>query len=207
MDTRLRPFRSLEPCGSHAIRKVVFNQTGSHLLVISGSAQAKVLDRNGLELFECLRGDTYLFDLSKTYGHIAQLNGGAWHPRNRDVFITCSNDSTYVAPKRSFPYLTYAEARGVVAEATIADPTVSGCPSITLSPCPRGNHGSVRVWNVNEPTKTFMVGKCRSKKGQRIGVSSCTFNRDGKKVACGCLDGSIQIFSLSDKIIRPYKQL
>jgi len=65
----------------------------------------------------------------------------------------------------------------------------------------------VRVWNVNEPTKTFLVGKCRSKRGQRIAVTSCAFNRDGKRIVCGCIDGSIQIFNLSEKIIRPYKQL
>jgi len=27
-------------------------------------------------------------------GHTAEINGGSWHPTNKDLFLTCSNDST-----------------------------------------------------------------------------------------------------------------
>jgi len=51
---------------SHAIRDLKFSPTGNAILVISGNAQAKVLDRDAHELLECPKGDQYIVDMAST---------------------------------------------------------------------------------------------------------------------------------------------
>lgn len=63
MDQTLQSFRTLTPCGNHPIRFLKYSPTGDRLLVISGMSQAKVLDRDGHELWECVKGDQYISDM------------------------------------------------------------------------------------------------------------------------------------------------
>jgi len=60
---------------SHAIRDLKFSPTGNAILVISGNAQAKVLDRDAHELLECPKGDQYICDMASTkvYYDISRL--------------------------------------------------------------------------------------------------------------------------------------
>ncbi|KRZ20364.1 WD repeat-containing protein 70 [Trichinella pseudospiralis] len=147
MDASMKSFRSLQPFECHVIKSLAFSQTGDSILAVSGSAQAKILDRDGRELIECVKGDQYIVDMSKTKGHIAQLNGGCWHPTSRNEFITCSDD------------------------------------------------GTVRVWDYCTAKKSqSAVIKTKTKSGQRTVPTCCTFSRDGKLVAAGCNDGSIQMW-------------
>lgn len=90
----MRSFRTLQPCENHPIRALQYSVTGDSILVISGAAQAKVLDRDGFEVLECVKGDQYITDMAKTKGHTASLNSGCWHPHIKDEFLTCSQDGT-----------------------------------------------------------------------------------------------------------------
>lgn len=94
MDSSMRSFRTLQPCESHPIRALQYSATGDSILVVSGSAQAKVLDRDGFEILECVKGDQYIADMARTKGHTAALNSGCWHPHTRDEFLTCAQDGT-----------------------------------------------------------------------------------------------------------------
>ncbi|XP_068624955.1 gastrulation defective protein 1 homolog [Battus philenor] len=94
MDSSMRSFRTLQPCENHPIKALQYSATGDSILVVSGSAQAKVLDRDGFEVLECVKGDQYITDMAKTKGHTASLNSGCWHPNIREEFMTCSNDGT-----------------------------------------------------------------------------------------------------------------
>lgn len=51
---------------SHQIKALEYSTTGDVILVISGSAQAKVIDRDGFEKCECVKGDQYLVDPAST---------------------------------------------------------------------------------------------------------------------------------------------
>ena len=77
---------------SHVIKSLEYSCTGEHILVVSSNSQAKILDRDGYEKLECMKGDQYLMDVSKTKGHSAMLNGGCWNPKKKAEFLTCSND-------------------------------------------------------------------------------------------------------------------
>lgn len=94
MDASLKAFRSLQPCERHQIKSVQYNDTGDLILVVSGSSQAKVIDRDGFQVMECIKGDQYIVDMANTKGHTAALHTGSWHPKVRGEFLTCSNDAT-----------------------------------------------------------------------------------------------------------------
>lgn len=42
-------------------------------------------------------------------------------------------------------------------------------------------------------SKSLAVGKCRSKTGKRLHVLSVAFSPDGKLIAAGCSEGTIQV--------------
>ncbi|XP_014213451.1 gastrulation defective protein 1 homolog [Copidosoma floridanum] len=94
MDASLKSFRTLQPCENHPIRCLQYSMTGDVILVVSGSAQAKVLDRDGFEKCETVKGDQYITDMARTKGHTASLNSGSWHPFTKEEYLTCSQDGT-----------------------------------------------------------------------------------------------------------------
>lgn len=94
MDSSFQSFRTLTPCGNYPIKHLNYSCTGDAVLVVSGSCQAKVLDRDGHEVMECVKGDQYVSDTARTKGHIAQLTCGSWHPRKKEEFITAAEDGT-----------------------------------------------------------------------------------------------------------------
>jgi WD repeat-containing protein 70 len=59
---------------------------GDAFLVVSGSSQPKVYDRDGHELGELPKGDMYIRDATHTKGHQYRCCGGAWHPDERCAF-------------------------------------------------------------------------------------------------------------------------
>ncbi|XP_071952498.1 WD repeat-containing protein 70-like [Antedon mediterranea] len=94
MDSSLKSFRSIQPCECHHIKTLQYSMTGDCILVVAGNAQAKVIDRDGFQVMECVSGDRYIVDMVNTKGHIAMLHGGCWNPRVKEEFITCSDDGT-----------------------------------------------------------------------------------------------------------------
>jgi WD40 repeat protein len=94
MDSNLKSFRSIRPCECHVIRNLEYSSTGDKILVISGSWQAKVIDRDGHELFECVKGDPYVVDVKRSKGHVGYLTSGSWHPKIKDEFMTASHDGS-----------------------------------------------------------------------------------------------------------------
>ncbi len=56
MDKSMKSFRKIQPCENHPIRCLEYSLTGEYILLVSGSSQAKVIDRDGYEKMECLKG-------------------------------------------------------------------------------------------------------------------------------------------------------
>uniref|UniRef100_A0A1A9WIQ5 WD_REPEATS_REGION domain-containing protein n=1 Tax=Glossina brevipalpis TaxID=37001 RepID=A0A1A9WIQ5_9MUSC len=94
MDSAMRSFRTIQPCDNYPIRGLQYSITGDVILVISGNAQAKILDRDGFEKMECVKGDQYISDMNQTKGHTAQLTAGCWHPFTKEEFLTAALDGT-----------------------------------------------------------------------------------------------------------------
>lgn len=51
---------------SHQIKSLQYSVTGDVILVVAGNAQAKVLDRDGFQVMECVKGDQYIVDMANT---------------------------------------------------------------------------------------------------------------------------------------------
>lgn len=53
---------------------------------------------------------------------------------------------------------------------------------------------TVRTWDLTSEKKHKSVFKPRSLQGKRVTPTCCTYSRDGKLIAAGCQDGTIQIW-------------
>lgn len=71
-----------------------FSASGDKVLACSPSTKPKLLDRHGAIIKEYSSGDPYVYDQSKTCGHISAINCIRWNPQNKKEFATCSVDST-----------------------------------------------------------------------------------------------------------------
>ncbi|KAI3449835.1 hypothetical protein Pfo_006500 [Paulownia fortunei] len=148
MNARLQSFRQLEPFEGHQIRGLSWSPTSDRFLCVTGSAQAKIYDRDGLTLGEFVKGDMYIRDLKNTKGHISGLTCGEWHPKAKETILTSSED------------------------------------------------GSVRIWDVNDFKSQKQVIKPKLSRPGRVPVTTCTWDREGKRIAGGIGDGSIQIWNI-----------
>ena len=142
------PFRTSEPCESHALLSVAFSTSGDRVLVCPASAVLLVLDRDGRQIASSPKGDQYLSDMAKTKGHVASMRAGAWHPRDSNVVASCGEDCT------------------------------------------------TRVWEIKrDKLVQTQVLKARDTHGRKTVVSSLSYSLDGRHLATGCVDGSIQIWA------------
>ncbi|EPS67899.1 hypothetical protein M569_06873, partial [Genlisea aurea] len=148
MNARLQSFRQIEPFEGHQIRGLSWSPTSDQFLCITGSAQAKIYDRDGLSRAEFIKGDMYIRDLKNTKGHISGLTGGEWHPKSKETILTSSED------------------------------------------------GSLRIWDVNDTKTQKQVIKPKLSRPGRVHVTTCTWDHEGKRVAGGVGDGSIQLWSM-----------
>ncbi|MCO5595048.1 hypothetical protein L7F22_049085 [Adiantum nelumboides] len=147
MDSRLQSFRQVEPFEGHQVRALSWSPTADRFLCVTGAAQAKIYDRDGLTLGEFLRGDMYIRDLKNTKGHISGLTGGEWHPKDKQTILTSSED------------------------------------------------GSLRIWDVNDFKTQKQVIKPRLARPGRVAVTACAWGLDGKCMAGGLGNGSVQVWN------------
>ncbi|XP_054822424.1 uncharacterized protein LOC129320814 [Prosopis cineraria] len=148
MNSRLQSFRQLEPFEGHQVRNLSWSPSADRFLCVTGSAQAKIYDRDGLTLGEFVKGDMYIRDLKNTKGHISGLTWGEWHPKAKETILTSSED------------------------------------------------GSLRIWDVNDFKSQKQVIKPKLARPGRVPVTTCAWDHEGKCMAGGIGDGSIQIWSI-----------
>ena len=61
---------------------------------------------------------------------------------------------------------------------------------------------TLRLWDVNDAERQLHVIKGRDKQGRRSAVTTCAFSRDGKMIAAGLADGSIQLWKSNGPFVR-----
>lgn len=101
--TTIRAFKTVdpfvkkpsEPAESHSVHQVLYSpHSGGQFLVITANPQARIFSRDGELISEFVKGDMYLRDKNNTKGHTAEITSAAWHPTNRERFVTAGTDST-----------------------------------------------------------------------------------------------------------------
>lgn len=94
MARHIRPFREIEVEEGNPIVALSYSPSGDKLVVATGSSQPTILDREGVQLLKCIKGDMYVIDMLRTKGHTHAVTGTQWHPTERHLFLTSSLDGT-----------------------------------------------------------------------------------------------------------------
>lgn len=193
MDSSLQSFRTLRPCECHPIRHIEYSKTGDSLLVIAGNAQAKVLDRDGFEILECVKGDQYITDMARTKGHVGMLIGGCWHPKERKEFMTCSIDGTVRLwniddPKEHKSVMKTRAQNGLRSSPTSCTYDHSG--NLILCAC---QDGSIQAWDhrKNFVNNAFII---RGAHSATMENSCISFSYDDKQFASRGGDDTLKLW-------------
>jgi len=197
MDPSLRSFRKLRPCECHALNHLEYSATGDKVLVVAGNCQAKVLDRDGGEMFECVKGDQYVLDQVRNKGHIAGLNGGCWHPKIREEFLTAANDATL--------RIWLTEQRGRNTKQVIkcknrksglkTNPTSCTFSRDGLLVCGACMDGSIQLW---DHRKSFVNVTMQVQDAHQFGseITSVQFGYDNKYIATRGNDEHLKLWDI-----------
>ncbi|XP_057368195.1 gastrulation defective protein 1 homolog [Daphnia carinata] len=195
MSSSLQSFRTIRPCESHPILDLHYSITGDAILIISGSAQAKVVDRDGYEKAECVKGDQYITDMARTKGHIASLVGGSWHPRDKQEFLTCSQDGTCRIwnvddVKQHKGIMKSRSQSGLRAAPTSCNYSRDG--NLIACAC---NDGSIQMW---DHRRMFVNTSVLIRNAHQSGTetSSIVFAYDGRNVATRGGDSTLKLWDI-----------
>lgn len=88
------PFQNVIVQDGYPVRALSYSPTGDRLLVATGSASPRLLDRDGSEILSFVRGDVYVRDPTKTIGHTAAVTSVSWHPSDKSLVFTASRDGS-----------------------------------------------------------------------------------------------------------------
>jgi WD repeat-containing protein 70 len=89
-----RAFKTILPDDGYWPVAGIYSNTGDRILIGTGSVQPQVFDREGELIIKFVRGDMYVTDQSKTFGHTSSVTGVDWHPLERDIVLTSSLDGS-----------------------------------------------------------------------------------------------------------------
>ena len=196
MDSGLKNFRSIRPCESHVIRSLEYSCTGDKILVVPGSSQAKVLDRDGHEQFECVKGDPYVVDIRRNKGHVGSLTAGCWHPKIKEEFLTASNDGSL--------RIWLTGSRGRKSEASIkcksqgglkTTPTACTFSRDGLLVCAACEDGSIQMWDHRKAfVNVAMMLRDAHQKGSH--TSSIAYGFDNRHIATRGGDETLKLWDI-----------
>ncbi|ORX38002.1 WD40-repeat-containing domain protein [Kockovaella imperatae] len=194
MDARLRPFKTFEANGNYHVHDIDFSPDGQHILVISGTVQPKVFDKNGENEIEFVKGDVYLRDMNHTKGHTAEINGGSWHPTDKNRFLTCSNDSTLriwdVTDKWKQKQVIVVKSKERGARTRVTACAWSSDGKYIAGAC---LDGSIHVWDT---TKNFARPDRSGENahGKNTETTGIVFSRDGQRLATRGGDDTVKLW-------------
>ncbi|XP_055886260.1 WD repeat-containing protein 70-like isoform X1 [Biomphalaria glabrata] len=196
MDTSLRSFRSLRPSECHQIKGLEYSITGDTLLVVAGNAQAKIIDRDGFEVMECVKGDQYLVDQASTKGHTASLNSGCWNPKLKEEFLTCANDCTLRLwdVNKPLKHKNIIKTKSTGGRKTIPTScTYSLDGRYIVAGC---NDGSIQLWDYNKHTYVNVAIQNKNAHMNGSDITCLRFSYDGRTLASRGGDDTLKLWDI-----------
>ncbi|WJX79109.1 hypothetical protein P8452_62260 [Trifolium repens] len=194
MNSRLQSFRQIEPSEGHQIRNLSWSPTADRFLCVTGSAQAKIYDRDGLTLGEFVKGDMYIRDLKNTKGHITGLTCGEWHPKTKETVLTSSEDGSL----RIWDVNDFTTQKQVI-KPKLARPgrvPVTTCAWDHDGKCITGGigDGSIQIWSIKPgwgSRPDIYIEKCHEDD-----ITSLKFSSDGRTLLSRSSDDSLKVWDL-----------
>ncbi|KAG6334921.1 hypothetical protein ID866_4163 [Astraeus odoratus] len=207
MTTQTRSFKTWEPAGSYYVNDLKYSNDGQHFLVISATIQAKLYDRDGEEKATFIKGDMYIRDMKNTAGHVGELSACAWHPRDRQYFITSSVDSTIriwdVENKRKQKTVIVVKSKERGARTKVTACAYSPDGAVISGAC---LDGCLHIWNTSSNfVRPNMTVENAHLKGSEVG--SIVFSVDGRSILTRGSDETVKLWDLRSfkkpLIVRP----
>ncbi|KAK9087735.1 hypothetical protein Syun_030129 [Stephania yunnanensis] len=207
MNSKLASFRQLEPFEGHQVRSLSWSPSADRFLCVSGSAQAKIYDRDGLTLGEFVKGDMYIRDLKNTKGHISGLTGGQWHPRTKDTILTSSEDGSL----RTWDVSDFKSQKQVI-KPKLPRPArvpVTTCAWDHDGKCIVGGigDGSIQIWSIKPGWGSRP--DIHIEKAHEDDITGLKFSADGRVLLSRSTDDSLKIWDLrqTKKPIKVFDEL
>ncbi|KAL0575027.1 hypothetical protein V5O48_006928 [Marasmius crinis-equi] len=196
MNLDCKPFKSWEPAGSYHIHDIKYSSDGQKFLVISGTTQAKLYDRDGEELATFIKGDPYIRDMKHTSGHVGELTSCAWHPKDPQLFITSSADSTIriwdVENKRKQKSVIVVKSKERGARTKVMSCAYSPDGGMVAGVC---LDGAFHMWNTNSNfVRPNLSIEGAHTKGSETG--SISFSVDGRTVVTRGGDDTVKLWDI-----------
>lgn len=205
MSQSFKPFKTFEPWQSYLIHDLAWSPNGDALLVATGTAQAKVYDRDGIELATYKKGDVYIRDMKNTSGHVAEITSCFWHSFTRNLFATTSADSTIRLwdvedkMKQQTVVVVKSKERGTRTKVTCGAFSQDG--KMLAAGC---LDGALHLWSTSgtysRPNATIEGAHERNTE-----TSSVCFSKDGRTLASRGGDGTVKLWDVRN-IKRPLAQ-
>jgi WD40 repeat protein len=165
-----------------------YSISGDQFWCATGSARAKLYDREGRELAHFVKGDMYIQDLTHTNGHVASLTSGSWHPKDRHRLMTASIDGTI----RLWDVNKKEKNLNVLKLKSRFAGKRCGVSACTFSP-----DASIIAGGRQRPFKPFSLCKC-----------ACLYHFDFfVNVSTAGTDGSIHIWNATGRVMRETKSV
>ncbi|KAJ3178211.1 hypothetical protein HDU87_003763 [Geranomyces variabilis] len=196
MDASLKPFRSFEATSGNPIRDIQFSMGGDQILVASSATQAKLYDRDGLELVEYSKGDPYIRDMRHTKGHVAALTSCKWNPVSKSTFITSSLDSTIriweTGDKRSHKQVIAVKSKQPGGKTSMTSAAYSHDGRLIAG---GAADGILRIWASNSSflTPTHSIDKAHM---SGAAMTSVCFSRSNSLIASRAMDDTLKLWDM-----------
>ncbi|GAA5799309.1 hypothetical protein HPULCUR_004720 [Helicostylum pulchrum] len=204
MDRSYKPFRTVQPCGEHQIHHLEYSLSGDSILVISGSARAKIFDRDGIEKYEYAKGDPYIRDLKHTDGHTGALTSGKWHPSDKETFATSSQDGSI----REWDVERRRKQKTTIVYKSRERGGRSSCTAVMYSTDAKYvagayQDGTIQVWDTkgNHLRPAIPIPDAHQKGTE---TSSIVFSRDGRTLVSRGGDDTVKLWDLRN-VKKPLK--
>ncbi|KAG8993420.1 hypothetical protein FRB90_000711 [Tulasnella sp. 427] len=191
-----KPFKSWEPAGSYYVHDLKFSPGGDQFLVISGTLQPKLYDRDGEELATYIKGDMYIRDMRHTAGHVGEVTACAWHPKENNTFITSSNDSTIriwdAENKRKQKTVIVVKSKERGARTKVTTCAFSHDGKFIAGAC---LDGTLNIWGSNSNfVRPSHTAENAHEKGREVG--SVVFSVDGHTVVSRGMDEYTKLWDI-----------
>ncbi|KAG8220102.1 transcription factor [Butyriboletus roseoflavus] len=196
MTSNPRSFKTWEPAGSYYVNDAKFSNNGQQFLIIPATLQPRLYDRDGEEVATFIKGDMYIRDMKHTAGHVGELTGCSWHPRDQQIFITSSADSTIriwdVENKRKQKAVIVVKSKERGARTKVTACAYSPDGNIISGAC---LDGALHIWqsssNFVRPNMTIEGAHAKSTE-----TASVVFSVDGRTILTRGGDDTVKLWDI-----------